>query len=258
MGPATIASSGCRLDRRRVMSAPPRACSSRVVTGICYILAIAIGCLLFCLTVAARVKRHGDGTALDLSGFSSSITTTAPRVATITRCSHLPPTRPGSSWHPFDPRSAPGLGSGTVAAIGRVVIRHPVGGYLAVTYTDWVQVRSFCSASSWSAFRSLFRTRAVGRHARGAAGVALRLRRAGWTGWSVVVPRAQLLRRHGPLLAHFAARDAAASQNGALLACVDTADASPSPGWDSRARSSTGSRIGAGSSRLRARRFPSA
>jgi len=146
MGPLTIA---CLWLAAWIGGAAVVGTSSRVyefgVTGVWYVLAQAIGCLLFGLFMAARVKQLGDRHKhLTYPDFIEQNYDSRTRiVATITTVLAFTAYTAGQL-----------AASATILQVllgwdydialllaGAIVILYTaVGGYLAVTYTDWVQV----------------------------------------------------------------------------------------------------------------------
>ncbi|MGH8222866.1 MAG: sodium:solute symporter family protein, partial [Woeseiaceae bacterium] len=145
-GPVTIA---CLWIAAWIGGASVVGTSARVyefgVTGVWYILAIAIGCLLFGLTMARRVKQVGDRHQhLTYPDFIEQHYDNRTRVvATITTVLAYTAYSAGQ----FAAAAAMlqvllGWDYGIALLLsGAIVILYTaIGGYLAVTYTDWVQV----------------------------------------------------------------------------------------------------------------------
>ncbi len=228
-GPATIA---CLWIAAWIGGASIVGTSARIyelgVTGIWYILAIALGCLLFGLTMARRVKQHGDRHQhLTYPDFIEQHYDNRTRaVATITTVLAYTAYTAGQ----FAAAAAMlqvllgwDYGSSLLLAGAIVILYTAIGGYLAVTYTDWVQV-------------TLVLTGIV------AVGVPVAISQAGgWADMQVALPAsfydlgAQGWDKVAALVVSlvlsffvamdsfsrsFAARDAAAARNGALLAIV--------------------------------------
>ncbi|MBM2854890.1 MAG: Na+/proline symporter [Steroidobacteraceae bacterium] len=228
-GPATIA---CLWVAAWIGGASVVGTSARVyefgVTGVWYILAIAIGCLLFGLSMARRVKQLGDRHQhLTYPDFIEQHYDSRTRVvATITTVLAYTAYTAGQ----FAAAAAIlqvllGWDYGTSLLLsGAVVILYTaVGGYLAVTYTDWVQVVLVLLGIV-------------------AIGVPVAISQAGgWTEMQAALPAsyydfgAQGWGRIAALVVSlvlsffvamdsfsrsFAARDAAAARNGALLAIL--------------------------------------
>ena len=146
MGPATIA---CLWVAAWIGGASVVGTSARVyefgVTGVWYILAIAIGCLLFGLTMARRVKQLGDRHQhLTYPDFIEQHYDNRTRVvATITTVLAYTAYTAGQ----FAAAAAMlqvllgwDYGTSLLLAGAIVILYTAIGGYLAVTYTDWVQV----------------------------------------------------------------------------------------------------------------------
>ena len=145
-GPATIA---CLWIAAWIGGASVVGTSARVhqfgVTGVWYILAIAIGCLLFGLLAAKRVKRVGDRHQhLTYPDFIEQHYDNRTRlVATITTVLAYTAYSAGQfaaaaailqellGWN---------YGAALLLSGAIVILYTAIGGYLAVTYTDWVQV----------------------------------------------------------------------------------------------------------------------
>ena len=228
-GPATIA---CLWVAAWIGGASVVGTSARVyefgVTGVWYILAIAIGCLLFGLSMARRVKQLGDRHQhLTYPDFIEQHYDSRTRVvATITTVLAYTAYTAGQ----FAAAAAIlqvllGWDYGTSLLLsGAVVILYTaIGGYLAVTYTDWVQVVLVLLGIV-------------------AIGVPVAISQAGgWTEMQAALPAsyydfgAQGWGRIAALVVSlvlsffvamdsfsrsFAARDAAAARNGALLAIL--------------------------------------
>ena len=146
MGPVTIA---CMWVAAWIGGASIVGTSARVytqgITGIWYILGIAIGCTLFGLTVARRVKQLGDGERhLTYPDFIERHYDNRTRaVATITTVLAYTAYSAGQ----FAAAAAIlqvliGWSYGSCLLLAGVIVTlyTAVGGYLAVTYTDRVQV----------------------------------------------------------------------------------------------------------------------
>ena len=114
------------------------------VTGVWYILAIALGCLLFGLTLAEKVKRVGDAERhLTYPDFIEHYYDARTRiVATVTTVLAFTAYSAGQlmaaaailqvllGWD---------YGQALMLSSAIVIMYTATGGYLAVTYTDWVQ-----------------------------------------------------------------------------------------------------------------------
>jgi SSS family solute:Na+ symporter len=115
------------------------------ITGVWYVGSLALGCLLYGLSFAARVKRLGDEhsylTYPDLieNHYDSrtrivvTLTTSAAYIA----YSAGQLAAAGSILHVL---LGWDFGSGLLLASGIVVLYTATGGYLAVTWTDWLQI----------------------------------------------------------------------------------------------------------------------
>lgn len=115
------------------------------ISGVWYIAALTIGCLLFAIFFAARVKRIGDtGGHLTYPDFIESRFDRRTRIAaTITTAAAYIAYAAGQlvaaggiihvllGWD---------LGPSFALATAVVIAYTATGGYLAVTYTDWIQV----------------------------------------------------------------------------------------------------------------------
>jgi SSS family solute:Na+ symporter len=229
MGPFTIA---CLWVAAWIGGASVVGTSARVfefgVTGVWYILAIAIGCLLFGLSMAKRVKLLGDRHQhLTYPDFIEQHYDNRTRVvATITTVLAYTAYTAGQ----FAAAAAMlqvllgwDYGTSLLLAGAIVILYTAIGGYLAVTYTDWVQVALVILGIV-------------------AIGIPVAISQAGgWTEMSAVLPAsyydlgAQGWDRVAALVVSlvlsffvamdsfsrsFAARDAAAARNGALLAIL--------------------------------------
>ena len=229
MGPATIA---CLWIAAWIGGASVVGTSARVyefgVTGVWYILAIAIGCLLFGLTMARRVKQLGDRHQhLTYPDFIEQHYDNRTRiVATITTVLAYTAYTAGQFAAAAAMRQVLlgwDYGSSLLLAGAIVILYTAIGGYLAVTYTDWVQVGLVILGIV-------------------AIGVPVAISQAGsWADMSAVLPAsyydlgAQGWDRVAALVVSlvlsffvamdsfsrsFAARDAASARNGALLAIL--------------------------------------
>ena len=223
MGPVTIA---CMWVAAWIGGASIVGTSARVyaqgITGIWYVLGIAIGCTLFGLTVARRVKQLGDGDRhLTYPDFIERHYDNRTRaVATITTVLAYTAYSAGQ----FAAAAAIlqvligwSYGSCLLLAGAIVTLYTAAGGYLAVTFTDRVQVTlvlvgivavgipvAISQAGSWADMRAVL------------PAVALRLRGAGlgpasrrswsrwcsasssrWTASRAASPRATPRRRSG-------------------------------------------------------------
>lgn len=145
MGPFTI---GCLWLASWVGGASIVGSSSRAyelgVTGIWYVLALALGCLLFGLLLAARVKRLGDASRhLTYPDFieehydgRTRVIATVTTVLAFTAYSAGQLVAAGAilqvllGWD---------YSQALMLASAIVILYTATGGYLAVTYTDWIQ-----------------------------------------------------------------------------------------------------------------------
>lgn len=198
------------------------------VTGVWYVLALAIGCLLFGLLLAARIKRLGDASRyLTYPDFieehydgRTRIVATVTTVLAFTAYSAGQLVAAGAilqvllGWD-YDQT--------LLLASGIVILYTATGGYLAVTYTDWVQ------------FILLFAGVVI-------IGMPIAIEQAGgWTDLQAALPPSffdpgawgwgQIAALTGSIVLSFfvamdsysrsfAARSPAAARNGALLAVV--------------------------------------
>ena len=198
------------------------------VTGIWYILAIALGCLLFGLTVGARVKQHGDRhqhlTYPDFIEQNYDNRTRA--VATITTVLAFTAYTAGqfvASASILEVLLGWDYGTALLVSAAIVILYTAVGGYLAVTYTDWVQVSlvllgivvigipvAISHAGGWGEMHAVL---PASHYDLGAQG---------WDKVAALVVSLVLSFFVGmdSFSRSFAARDARASRNGALLAMV--------------------------------------
>ncbi|MGH8196614.1 MAG: sodium:solute symporter family protein [Steroidobacteraceae bacterium] len=226
-GPITIA---CLWIAAWIGGASVVGTSARVyefgVTGVWYILAIAIGCLLFGLTMAKRVKRVGDRHQhLTYPDFIEQHYDNRTRlVATITTVLAYTAYTAGQfaaaaailqvllGWD----YGIALLLSGTI-----VILYTAIGGYLAVTYTDWVQVAlvllgivavgvpvAISEAGSWNEMQAAMPASYTDLGAQGWDRIAA----------LVVSLVLSFFVAMDSFSRSFAARDPAAARNGALLA----------------------------------------
>jgi SSS family solute:Na+ symporter len=229
LGPVTVA---CLWIAAWIGGAAVVGTSTRVyeygVTGVWYVLAQAIGCVLFGLFVAARIKRLGDlHRHLTYPDFIEQHYDSRTRiVATVT------------TVLAFTAYSAGQLAASaailqvmvgwnyefSLAVAGAIVILYTaVGGYLAVTYTDWVQVIllllgvvvigipvAITHAGSWDAMQAALPASYYDLGAQG------------WGRIAALVVSMVLAFFVGmdSFSRCFAARNAAAAKNGALLAAL--------------------------------------
>ena len=221
MGPATIA---CMWVAAWIGGASIVGTSARVyaqgITGIWYIIGIAIGCCLFGLTVARRVKELGDGDRhLTYPDFIEQHYDNRTRaVATITTVLAFTAYSAGQ----FAAAAAIlqvligwSYGSCLLLAGAIVTLYTAAGGYLAVTYTDRVQVTlvivgivavgipvAISQAGSWADMRAVLPATHYDFGAqgwdqrRGAGGLdGAQLLRRRWTASRAASPRATPRRR---------------------------------------------------------------
>ncbi len=229
LGPITIA---CLWIAAWIGGAAVVGTSTRVyeygVTGIWYVLAQSIGCLLFGLFVAARIKRLGDlHRHLTYPDFIEQHYDSRTRmVATAT------------TILAFTAYSAGQLAASasilqvllgwdyeiSLMVAGLIVILYTaVGGYLAVTYTDWIQVAlllfgvvvigipvAVAAAGSWGDMRAALPASYYDLGAQGWGQIAA----------LVVSMVLSFFVGMDSFSRCFAARDAAAARKGTLLAIV--------------------------------------
>ena len=229
MGPVTIA---CMWVAAWIGGASIVGTSARVytqgITGIWYVLGIAIGCTLFGLTVAKRVKQLGDGDRhLTYPDFIERHYDNRTRaVATITTVLAYTAYSAGQ----FAAAAAIlqvligwSYGNCLLLAGAIVTLYTAAGGYLAVTYTDRVQVTlvlvgivavgipvAISQAGSWADMRAVLPAAHYDFGAQGWDRVAA----------LVVSMVLSFFVAMDSFSRSFAARDAAAAQRGALLAPV--------------------------------------
>ncbi len=229
MGPVTIA---CLWLAAWIGGAAVVGTSSRVyefgVTGIWYVLAQVIGCLLFGLFMASRVKQLGDRHRhLTYPDFIEQHYDSRTRlVATVTTVLAFTAYSAGQfaaaatilqvllGWD---------YGVSLLLAGTIVILYTAIGGYLAVTYTDWVQVAllllgvvvvgipvAISSAGGWQAMQAALPASYYDLGAQG------------WDRIAALVVSMVLSFFVGmdSFSRCFAARDAAAARNGTLLAIV--------------------------------------
>ena len=229
MGPATIA---CLWVAAWIGGASIVGTSARVyqlgVTGIWYILAIAIGCLLFGLTMARRVKRLGDRHQhLTYPDFIEQHYDNRTRlVATVTTVLAYTAYTAGQ----FAAAAAMlqvllgwDYGYALLLSGAIVILYTAIGGYLAVTYTDRLQVAlvllgidaigvpvAISQAGSWADIQAALPASYYDLGAQGWDRVAA----------LVVSLVLSFFVAMDSFSRSFAARDAATAQKGALLAMV--------------------------------------
>ncbi len=228
-GPVTIA---CLWIAAWIGGASVVGTSARVyefgITGVWYILAIAIGCLLFGLFLARRVKQLGDRHQhLTYPDFIEQHYDNRTRVvATVTTVLAYTAYTAGQ----FAAAAAMlqvllGWDYGTSLLLsGAIVILYTaIGGYLAVTYTDWVQVAlvllgivavgvpvAISQAGGWNEMQAALPASYTDLGAQGWDRIAA----------LVVSLVLSFFVAMDSFSRSFAARDPAAARNGALLAIV--------------------------------------
>ncbi len=229
MGPMTVA---CLWVAAWIGGASVVGTSARVyeygVTGVWYILAIAIGCLLFGLLVARRVKELGDRhDHLTYPDFMEQHYDNRTRaVATITTVLAYTAYSAGQFAAAASILQALlgwDYGASLLLAGAIVILYTAAGGYLAVTYTDRVQVSlvllgivavgvpvAIASAGSWSDLRAALPDSYYDFGAQGWDQVAA----------LVVSLVLSFFVAMDSFSRSFAARDAATASRGALLAMV--------------------------------------
>jgi SSS family solute:Na+ symporter len=229
MGPVTIASMWVAAW---IGGASVVGTSARVyehgITGIWYILAIAIGCVLFGLTAARRVKelgdrdrhltypdfieRHYDNRTRAVATLTTVLAYTAYSAGQLAAAAAILQVLIGWSY------GACLLLSGAI-----VILYTAAGGYLAVTYTDRVQVAlvllgivavgvpvAISQAGGWSGMRAVLPASYYDLGAQGWDRVAA----------LVVSILLSFFVAMDSFSRSFAARDAATARSGALLATV--------------------------------------
>ena len=146
MGPMTIA---CLWLAAWIGGAAVVGTSSRVhefgVTGIWYVLAQAIGCLLFGLFMARRVKqlgdRHGHLTYPDfIEQHYDSRTRVVATITTVLAFTAYSAGQLAAAAAILQVLLGWDYNAALLLAGAIVILYTAIGGYLAVTYTDWVQV----------------------------------------------------------------------------------------------------------------------
>jgi SSS family solute:Na+ symporter len=229
MGPMTVA---CLWVAAWIGGASVVGTSARVyeygVTGVWYILAIAIGCLLFGLLVARRVKELGDRhDHLTYPDFMEQHYDNRTRaVATITTVLAYTAYSAGQFAAAASILQALlgwDYGASLLLAGAIVILYTAAGGYLAVTYTDRVQVSlvllgivavgvpvAIASAGSWSDLRAALPDSYYDLGAQGWDQVAA----------LVVSLVLSFFVAMDSFSRSFAARDAATASKGALLAMI--------------------------------------
>ena len=230
MGPVTIACMwvaawiGGASDRRHVGPRLP----AQGITGIWYVLGIAIGCTLFGLTVARRVKQLGDG---DLPPHLSGLHRAALRQPHARgRDDHDGPCLHRVLRGPVRRRRGNPAGAdrlelrNCLLLAGAIVTLYTAaGGYLAVTFTDRCRSRWSSLGIVAVGIPSRSRRRAAEADMRAVLPAAhYDFRAQGWDRVAALVVSMVLsfFVAMDSFSRSFAARDAAAAQRGALLAPV--------------------------------------
>jgi SSS family solute:Na+ symporter len=198
------------------------------VTGVWYVLAQALGCVLFGLLVAARIKKlgdrhrhltypdfieqHYDSRTRMVATATTVLAFTAYAAGQLAASAAILQVMTGWNYEV------------SLAVAGLIVILYTaVGGYLAVTYTDWLQVAllllgvvvigipvAISAAGGWADMRAAL---PASYYEMGAQG---------WDRIAALVVSMVLAFFVGmdSFSRSFAARDAAAARSGALLAAV--------------------------------------
>jgi solute:Na+ symporter, SSS family len=198
------------------------------VTGIWYILAIAIGCVLFGLTMARRVKQHGDRYQhLTYPDFIEQHYDNRTRaVATITTVLAYTAYTAGqfaAAAAMLEVLLGWDYTTSLLLAGAIVILYTAIGGYLAVTYTDWVQVSlvllgivavgvpvAMSQAGSWNEMQAALPASYYDLGAQGWDRIAA----------LVVSLVLSFFVAMDSFSRSFAARDTAAARNGALIAVL--------------------------------------
>jgi len=229
MGPVTIA---CLWIAAWIGGASIVGTSARVyefgVTGIWYIIAIAIGCLLFGLTMARRVKQLGDQqqhlTYPDfIEHHYDNRTRLVATVSTVLAYTAYSAGQFAAGATMLQVLLGWQYGNALLLSGAIVILYTAIGGYLAVTYTDRVQVTlvllgivgvgvpvAISHAGSWADMRAALPASYYDLGAQGWDKVAA----------LVVSLVLSFFVAMDSFSRSFAARDAAAARNGALLAMV--------------------------------------
>jgi SSS family solute:Na+ symporter len=229
LGPVTIA---CLWIAAWIGGAAVVGTSTRVyeygVTGIWYVLAQAIGCVLFGLLVAARIKRLGDRhrhlTYPDfIEQHYDSRTRMVATATTILAFTAYSAGQLAASAAILQVMVGWDYEVSLLVAGAIVILYTAVGGYLAVTYTDWLQVAllllgvvvigipvAISAAGGWGDMRAVLPDSYYDLGAQG------------WDRIAALVVSMVLAFFVGmdSFSRCFAARDAAAARSGALLAVV--------------------------------------
>jgi SSS family solute:Na+ symporter len=229
LGPFTIA---CLWIAAWIGGAAVVGTSTRVyeygVTGVWYVLAQAIGCVLFGLLVAARIKRLGDRhrhlTYPDfIEQHYDSRTRVVATATTILAFTAYAAGQLAASAAILQVMLGWDYEVALVLAGLIVILYTAVGGYLAVTYTDWVQVAllllgvvivgipvAISQAGGWGEMRGAL------------PGSYYDLGAQGWDRIAALVVSMVLSFFVGmdSFSRSFAARDASAARRGALIAAL--------------------------------------
>ena len=229
MGPLTIA---CMWVAAWIGGASVVGTSARVyqfgVTGIWYVLAIAIGCILFGLTVARRVKQVGDRhqhlTYPDfIEQHYGNRTRAVATITTVLAYTAYSAGQLAAAAAILQVLLGWSYGSSLLLSGAIVILYTAAGGYLAVTYTDRLQVAlvllgivavgvpvAMSKAGSWAEMRAVL------------PGSYYDLGAQGWDRIAALVVSIVLsfFVAMDSFSRSFAARDAATAQKGALLAMV--------------------------------------
>ncbi len=228
-GPATIA---CLWIAAWIGGASVVGTSARIyefgVTGVWYILAIAIGCLLFGLFFARRVKEVGDRHQhLTYPDFIEqqydNRTRVVATVSTVLAYTAYTAGQFAAAAAMLQVLLGWDYGTSLLLAGAIVILYTAVGGYLAVTYTDWVQVAlvllgivvigvpvAISKAGGWNEMHAVLPASFYDLGAQGWGRVAA----------LVVSLVLSFFVAMDSFSRSFAARDAAAARNGALLAIL--------------------------------------
>lgn len=229
LGPVTIA---CLWIAAWIGGAAVVGTSTRVyeygVTGVWYVLAQAIGCSLFGLFVAARIKRLGDRhrhlTYPDfIEQHYDSRTRMVATATTILAFTAYAAGQLAASAAILQVMLGWDYEFSLLVAGAIVILYTAVGGYLAVTYTDWVQVAllllgavavgipvAVSAAGGWGDMQAALPASYYDLGAQG------------WDRIAALVVSMVLAFFVGmdSFSRSFAARDAAAARNGALVAAI--------------------------------------
>ena len=229
MGPVTVA---CLWVAAWIGGASVVGTSARVyqfgITGIWYILAIAIGCLLFGLTMARRVKQLGDRhqhlTYPDfIEQHYDNRTRVVATVSTVLAYTAYTAGQFAAAAAMLQVLLGWEYGHALLLSGAIVILYTAIGGYLAVTYTDRLQVAlvllgivgvgvpvAISQAGSWADMQAALPASYYDLGAQGWDRVAA----------LVVSLVLSFFVAMDSFSRSFAARDATAARNGALLAMV--------------------------------------